>query len=307
MVIDEAQRKPELFNLLRVLVDRPGNRAKFLLTGSASPHLVRGASESLAGRIAFVEMSGFDLREVGAKNFRRLWLRGGFPRSYLAETERASCQWRSDFIRTFLERDIPQLGITIPAERLGRFWTMVAHYHGQVFNAAEFARSLGVSESTAKRYLDLLSGAYVVRQLQPWHENLKKRQVKSPKVYIRDSGLLHALLSIETDAGLAGHPKFGASWEGFALEQVLAMAHTRDAFFWAVHSAAEIDLFLIKNEKRYGFEFKCADAPEMTRSMATAIADVKLDKLFVVYPGDKSYALDSRTRVVSVTELESVW
>jgi uncharacterized protein len=306
VVIDEAQRKPELFNLLRVLVDRPGNKAKFLLTGSASPHLVRGASESLAGRIAFVEMSGFDLREIGCANFRQLWLRGGFPRSYLADTERASCQWRSDFIRTFLERDVPQLGISIPAQRLARFWTMVAHYHGQIFNAAEFGRSLGISETTARRYLDLLCGAYVVRQLQPWHANLKKRQVKSPKVYVRDSGLLHTLLSIESDAGLAGHPKFGASWEGFALEQVLAVTDTHNAYFWAVHSSAEIDLFLIKNEKRYGFEFKCADAPEMTHSMATAIADLKLDKLLVVYPGAKSYALDARVSVVSIMDVESV-
>jgi predicted AAA+ superfamily ATPase len=250
-------------------------------------------------------MSGFDLQEIGPDHFRRLWLRGSFPRSYLAETEEASRQWRNDFIRTFLERDLPQLGITIPAERLRRFWTMVAHYHGQIFNAAEFARSLAVSENTVRRYLDLLSGAYVIRQLQPWHENLKKRQVKSPKVYVRDSGLLHALLSIETEAGLAGHPKFGASWEGFALEQVLAMTEVRNAYFWATYSAAEIDLFFIKDEKRYGIEFKCADAPEMTRSMATAIADLKLDKLFVVYPGDKSYALDRRVSAVSVRDIEA--
>jgi uncharacterized protein len=306
VVIDEAQRKPDLFNTLRVLVDRPGNRAKFLLLGSASPHLVRGVSESLAGRVALLEMSGFDLGEVGAEAFRRLWIRGGFPRSYLAGTEHASYQWRNDFIRTFLERDIPQLGITIPAQRLRQFWTMIAHYHGQVFNAAEFARSLGTSESTSRRYLDLLTGAYVIRQLQPWHENLKKRQVKAPKVYIRDSGLLHALLSLETGSGLASHPKFGASWEGFALEQVLARVGAANAYFWAVHSGPELDLLVMKDGRRYGFEFKCVDAPQLTRSLSAAGDNLKLEKLFVVYPGNKSYSLDARTRVTSITEIDSL-
>lgn len=307
VVIDEVQSAPELFGVLRVLVDQPENRAKFLLLGSASPHLVRGVSESLAGRVAFVEMSGFNLRETGEKNLRPLWIRGGFPRSFLAESERTSYQWRDDFIRTFLERDIPQLGITIPAQRLRRFWTMIAHYHGQIFNAAEFARSLDVSESTARRYLDLLSGAYVIRQLQPWHENLKKRQVKSPKVFVRDSGLLHTLLSLETADALAGHPKYGASWEGFALEQVLAIAEVKDPYFWAIHSGAEVDLFFIKNGKRFGFEFRCSDAPELTRSMATAISDLSLDELFVVYPGAKKYRIGERATVVPLGEVGSDW
>ena len=306
VIVDEVQRKPELFGILRVLVDRPECKARFLLLGSASPHLVRGVSESLAGRVAFVEMSGFDVCEVGPENFQQLWMRGGFPRSYLAESERASRQWRDDFARTFLERDVPQLGISIPAERLRRFWTMVAHYHGQIFNAAEFARSMGTSENTARRYLDLLSGAYVVRQLQPWHENLKKRQVKSPKVYVRDSGLLHTLLSLETKAALSAHPKFGASWEGFAMEQVLALTADRAPYFWAVHSGADLDLLLTKDGKRYGFEFKCADAPQLTHSMSIAIADLKLEKLIVVYPGKKSYVLAPRVAVAGMMNIESV-
>ncbi len=306
VILDEVQRKPELFELLRVLVDRPECGAKFLLLGSASPGLVRGVSESLAGRVALVEMSGFELREIGPENFKRLWSRGSFPRSYLARTEKTSHRWRSDFVRTFLERDIPQLGISIPEQRLRRFWTMIAHYHGQVWNAAEFARSLGSSESTARRYLDLLTGAFVIRQLQPWHENLRKRQVKSPKVYIRDSGLLHALLSLETSRGISAHPKFGASWEGFALEQVLAIAGIRDAYFWAVHGGVELDLLLLKDGKRLGFEFKCADAPQMTKSIRTAMEDLKLEKVFVIYPGKKSYEIDRRTRVLSILDIESV-
>ena len=306
VIIDEVQRKPELFEILRVLVDRPRSPAVFLLLGSASPHLVRGVSESLAGRVAFVEMSGFDLREIGPKNFKQLWTRGGFPRSYLADSDRISYRWRNDFVRTFLERDIPQLGISIPAERLRRFWTMIAHYHGQIWNAAEFARSLGSSEKTVRRYLDLLSGAYVIRQLPPWHENLRKRQVKSPKIYIRDSGLLHALLSLETSKGMLRHPKSGASWEGFALEQVLAVLETSDAFFWATHSAAELDLLIFRDGRRLGFEFKCTDAPQMTRSLRVATSDLRLDETFIVYPGRKSYRIDERTRAVPLLDIDSL-
>jgi len=305
IILDEVQRKPDLFEVLRVLVDRPQSEARFLLLGSASPHLVRGVSESLAGRVALVEMSGFELREIGAENYKKLWSRGTFPRSYLARGEQASYQWRSDFIETFLQRDIPQLGISIPAANLRRFWTMIAHYHGQVFNAAEFARALGNSQSTARRYLDLLCGAYVIRQLPPWHENLKKRQVKSPKVYVRDTGLLHALLSLETKKALFGHPKFGASWEGFALEQVLAMAAVREAYFWAVHAGVELDLLIFKGGQRIGFEFKCADAPRMTRSMRTALDDLKLDKLLIIYPGKKSYRLGKRAEVLSIVDFPS--
>ena len=238
VVIDEVQRLPDLFALLRVLVDRPENRARFLLLGSASPQLIRGVSESLAGRIGFVDLSGFDLRETGAEHQDRLWVRGGFPRSFLARDDPTSLDWRDDFTRTFLERDIPQLGITIPAETLRRFWTMMAHYHGQIWNAAELARSLGASENTARSYLDILAGAFMVRVLPPWFENVGKRQIKSPKVFLRDTGILHALLQIETLADLQAHPKLGASWEGFALEQVAGLLDTRDAYLWASHGGA---------------------------------------------------------------------
>ena len=306
VIIDEVQRKPELFEILRVLVDRPRSKAKFLLLGSASFHLVRGVSESLAGRAAFVEMGGFELREIGRENHRRLWLRGGFPRSYLARSGRTSHQWRNDFIRTFLERDIPQLGIAIPAQTLRRFWTMVAHYHGQIWNAAEFARSLGSSEKTTRRYFDLLAGAYMVRQLQPWYENLRKRQVKAPKMYIRDSGILHSLLSLETRRSVLGHPKLGASWEGFGIEQVLAVTKTRDAYYWATHSGAEIDLLVFRDGKRLGFEFKCTDAPRMTRSIHAAMEDLKLNKVFLIYPGEKSYRIQENVDVLSILDIDAL-
>jgi hypothetical protein len=294
VIIDEVQRRPELFQLLRVLVDRPENSARFLLLGSASPQLVRGVSESLAGRIGFVDLSGFDLSEVDTNQRDRLWLRGGFPRSFLAADDSASSAWRQDFIRTFLERDIPQLGITIPAETLRRFWTMVAHFHGQVWNAAEFARSLGATEVTARRYLDILAGAYMVRILPPWFENLGKRQVKSPKIYIRDSGILHELLQMSTLPELQSHPKLGASWEGFAIEQLIRLFDTRDAYFWATHSGAELDLLVRAGGKHYGFEIKYADAPGITRSMQVALHDLALEHLWILYPGRQEYALDAR-------------
>ncbi|MBW1786555.1 MAG: ATP-binding protein [Deltaproteobacteria bacterium] len=303
VVIDEVQRKPELFELLRVLVDRPGQAARFLLLGSASPQLVRSVSESLAGRIGFIDLSGFDLREVGVDQRTPLWIRGGFPRSFLAPDDEAGMAWREDFIRTFLERDIPQLGITVPPETLRRFWTMVAHNHGQVWNAAQFARSLGASETTARRYLDILSGAYMVRVLPPWFENIRKRQVKAPKVYIRDSGIFHALLQLPTLQDLQGHPKLGASWEGFAVEQVIGALDTRDAYFWATHAGAELDLLVMHKGKRYGFEFKYADAPGPTKSMRIALQDLSLDHLYVIYPGKQEYALD---RNITVIPIESV-
>jgi hypothetical protein len=306
IVIDEVQRMPDLFPLIRVLADRKPNPSKFLLLGSASPHLVKGVSESLAGRIAFVEMSGFDIRETGVSNFRSLWLRGGFPRSALAESEEKSVIWRKNFIQTWLERDIPQLGISIPAATLRRFWTMVAHYHGQIWNAAELARSLGSSESTMRRYLDLLNGTFVVRQLPPWHENIGKRQVKSPKVYVRDSGILHTLMSIETETALMRHPKYGASWEGFALEQVLTLPGADDAYYWATYSGSEIDLMIHKEGLRYGFEFKCADAPKITKSMRIALEDLKLTHVYIVYPGTKTYSLSDRVTVLSIQHLESL-
>ena len=303
VIIDEVQRQPELFELLRVLVDRPVNSAHFLLLGSASPQLVRGVSESLAGRIGFVDLSGFDLAEVDTSQRDRLWLRGGFPRSFLADDDSASMAWREGFFRTFLERDIPQLGITIPAETLRRFWMMVAHYHGQVWNAAEFARSLGTSEVTARRYLDILAGAYMVRVLPPWFENVSKRQVKSPKVYIRDSGVLHGLLQLGTLPELQSHPKLGASWEGFAVEQIIRLLDTRDAYFWATHGGAELDLMVLAGGKRYGFEIKYADAPGTSRSMQVALHDLALEHLWVIYPGQHEYALADRITALPLDAL----
>ncbi|MCE7939408.1 MAG: ATP-binding protein [Chloroflexi bacterium CFX6] len=303
VVIDEVQRRPEVLEILRVLVDRPGNAARFLLLGSASPHLVKGASESLAGRVGFVDLAGFDLEEVGAGSLMTLWLRGGFPRSFLANDDADSMAWRGDFIRTFLERDIPQLGISVPAETLRRFWTMIAHYHGQIWNAAELARSLGSAEATARRYLDILAGAYMVRVLPPWFQNLSKRQVRSPKLFVRDSGLLHALLQLTDLADVQSHPKLGASWEGFALEQVIQLLGTRDAYFWASHAGAELDLLVLLGGKRYGFEFKYADAPAATRSMYVAIEDLALDHLWVVYPGPQPYPLRDRLSVIPAASI----
>jgi hypothetical protein len=306
VIMDEIQRKPELFELLRVLVDRPENSARFLILGSASPGLVRGVSESLAGRIGFVDLSGFDLWEVGSEHRSRLWIRGGLPRSFLAEDDASSTAWRENFIRTFLERDIPQLGITIPAETLRRFWTMISHYHGQVWNAAHFARSLGTSEKTARRYLDILSGAYMVRVLPPWYENIRKRQVKAPKIYIRDSGILHALLQINTMADLQGHPKLGSSWEGFCLEQLIGYLGTRDVYFWATHAGAELDLLATVAGKRYGFKFKYADAPGPKRSMHTAIEDLRLERLWVIYPGRHKYEIDENISVIPIEDIPSL-
>lgn len=303
VIIDEVQRRPDLFELLRVLVDRPGNAARFLLLGSASPQLVRGVSESLAGRIGFVDLTGFDLRETGPDSQSMLWVRGGFPRSFLARDDASSMSWRDNFVRTFLERDIPQLGITIPAETLRRFWTMMAHYHGQVWNAADVARSLGASENTARKYLDILAGAFMVRVLPPWFENTGKRQVKTPKVYLRDSGILHALLQIGALADLQAHPKLGASWEGFALEQVLGSLGTQDAYFWATHGGAELDLMVNLRGKRYGFEFKYADAPTRSKSMLVALEDLGLEQLWVIYPGAREYALHEAISVVPLTAI----
>ena len=306
VIMDEIQRKPELFELLRVLVDRPENSARFLILGSASPGLIRGVSESLAGRIGFVDLSGFDLWEVGSEHRSRLWIRGGFPRSFLAEDDASSATWRENFIRTFLERDIPQLGITIPAETLRRFWTMISHYHGQVWNAAHFARSLGTSEKTARHYLDILSGAYMVRVLPPWYENIRKRQVKAPKIYIRDSGILHTLLQINTMANLQGHPKLGSSWEGFCLEQLIGYLGTRYVYFWATHAGAELDLLATVAGKRYGFEFKYADAPGPKRSMHTAIEDLRLERLWVIYPGRHKYEIDENISVIPIEDIPSL-
>ena len=307
VIIDEIQRRPELFELLRVLADRPERSAAFLVLGSASPRLVKGASESLAGRLGFVDMSGFNLAEIDHERGHELWSRGGFPRSFLASGDDASYVWRQDFIRTFLERDIPQLGMAISAETLRRFWTMLAHYHGQIWNGAEFARATGSSEPTVRRYLDVLCGAYVVRALQPWYENLKKRQVKSPKVYVRDSGLLHALLSIESHRDLQAHPKLGASWEGFVLEQVLAAVRPRDTYFWATHAGAELDLLVFQHGRRYGIEIKYTDAPTVTKSLRIAMEDLRLHRASIVYPGDRAYPLDEKIRAIPVSEIETAF
>lgn len=306
IVIDEIQRNPGIFEVLRVLVDRENYEGKFLILGSASPRLIKRASESLAGRVAFVDLSGFDLQETGGDDFRRLWDRGGFPRSYLASSAEASLRWREDFARSFLERDIPQLGITVPAETLRRFWVMIAHYHGQVWNAAEFARSLGSAEATARRYLDILSGAYMVRQLQPWHENLKKRQVKAPKIYVRDSGILHSLLGIENHSSLLSHVKSGASWEGFVAEQLHLMLGPRDIYYWATYSGAEIDALLIKGGKRIGVEAKFTDSPRVTNSIRIARQDLGLDQVYIVHPGDESFLLEHNVRAISVRDLHQI-
>lgn len=303
VVIDEIQRMPGLFTVLRPLADRPGSPARFLLLGSASPDLVQGVSESLAGRAGFVDLGGLGLRDVDADKTRSLWLRGGFPRSFLARNEPSSLAWRQDFIRTFLERDIPALGLRIPSETLLRFWTMVAHYHGQIWNGAELARALGLSEKTVRGYLDILTGAFVLRQLQPWHENIGKRQYKAPKLYVRDSGLLHALLSVENRMQLAGHPKHGASWEGFALEQVMETLATRQAFFWGTHAGAELDLLFFRGGKRYGVEFKCADAPVMTRSLHIALEDLGLERAWIVHPGAQSYPVHDKVTVCPLPAL----
>lgn len=291
VVIDEIQRRPELFPALRVLADRKPLPARFLILGSASPDLLRQSSESLAGRLETIAMSGFSLAEVGWTLRTCHWLRGGLPPSFLARTEADSLAWRKHFIQTFLERDLPQLNLVASAAALLRFWTMVAHYHGQTWNAAEPARSLGVSEPTARRYLDILTGVFMIRQLQPWHANLKKRQVKAPKIYLRDTGLLHQLLGIRLEKDLLSHPKCGASWEGYVIEETLKAVKPDEAYFWATHSGAEIDLVLVKAGRRLGVECKRTDAPRLTPSMRIALADLKLERIAVVYPGTKRYAL----------------
>ncbi|MFH0793499.1 MAG: ATP-binding protein [bacterium] len=302
VVIDEIQRRPDLFPLLRVLSDRKPLPARFLILGSASPDLLRQSSESLAGRLETILLEGFRLADLGAAAQSRHWLRGGFPLSFTARTESGSLIWRRQFLQTFLERDLPQLGVTIPALALRRFWSMIAHYHGQIWNAAELARALAINESTVRRYLDLMTAVFMVRQLPPWFENLAKRQVKAPKVYVRDSGLLHALLGIGSRRDLELHPKVGASWEGYAVEEVLKALCPEEAYFWATHQGAEIDLLLFKCGRRIGIECKRRDAPVLTPSMRIALSDLKLDELRVVYPGDKRYALTNKVEVVPLAQ-----
>jgi len=302
VVLDEVQRRPELFPVLRVLMDREGAPAKFLLLGSASPFLVRGVTESLAGRVAFIDLQGFLLDEVGAADLSGLWARGGFPRSFLADDENSSHGWRRDFIRTFIEKDFATLGLGATPSSLGRLWQMAAHYHGQTLNASEIGRALGESYKTVQRHLELLEGAFMIRLLRPWFENLGKRLVKSQKLYVRDSGLFHSLLGIGSYESLLGHPKIGASWEGFALEQILARLPKMDAWFWGTQAGAELDLFVQAGGRRIGFEFKVNDAPRMTKSLSIVHSDLVLDELLVVKPIGRGYPLEKRIRVLSLEE-----
>ena len=303
VVLDEIQRLPALFNVLRVLADRPDADARFLILGSASPDSVRGVSESLAGRVEFVELAGFDLSETGVERWHRLWLRGGSPRSYLAESDADSMAWRDGFLRTFLERDIPQLGIATPAAAMRRFWTMLAHWHGQTWNATELGRAMSATDKTMRRYLDLLTGTFMVRQLQPWFQNVAKRQVKAPKVYVRDLGILHTLLDIPNEAALLSHPKVGASWEGFVIEQVLRALQPANAWFWAAHGGGEVDLLVTIEGRRIGFEVKFNEAPTVTRAMHNVVDTLQLKHLFVVCPTPHAYPVAERVSVLPVTQV----
>lgn len=302
LIIDEIQRLPELFPILRVLADTPDLKNKYLILGSASPELIRNSSESLAGRVGFVNLTGFRLNEIGTENLEKLWLRGGFPKSFLASSGVQSFKWRNDFIKTFLERDISQFGFNIPTVTLRRFWQMLAHYHGQIWNGAEFARAMGVSEPTVKRYLDILTGTYMIRQLHPWFENLKKRQVKAPKIYIRDSGILHSLLTLK-DNLIFKHIKVGASWEGFIIEQIIQKINTRDCYYWRTHTGAELDLLVLKDGKRIGFEIKYSNIPKITRLMYNVMEDLKLDRFFLVNTGTRKFDINEKITVLPAEQV----
>ena len=301
VVIDEAQRAPHLFPVLRVLADREGQPANFLVLGSASPELSRQSSESLAGRVEIIEMSGFGLAELEARDRQELWLRGGFPRSFLARNATDSLAWRKNFIRTFLERDLAGLGFGMAPQAMGRFWTMLAHYHGQLWNGNEIAASMGVSPTTARTYLDALEQTFMIRRLLPWHANVGKRLVKTPKIYFRDSGIFHALLGIGGLEELMVHPKLGASWEGFAVEQILHSRRGEDAYFYAIHSGSELDLFFPASQT--GIEVKFQDAPKLTRSMRIAMEDLGLKELLVAYPGTREYPLAENIRVLPLSRV----
>ncbi|MHB8873640.1 MAG: ATP-binding protein [Myxococcaceae bacterium] len=305
VVLDEIQRRPEIFPVLRVLADRRPRLARFLVLGSASPALLRQTSESLAGRIELHELGGLSLTEVGAQKLDLLWLRGGFPASFLARNDPDSLAWRGSYVRTVVERDLPQLGITVPATTLERFWQMLAHVHGGILNWSELGRSMGVTDMTVRHYLDILAQAFLVRVLKPWHENIGKRQVKSPKVYLRDSGVLHALLDIETARSLSGHPKAGPSWEGFCIEQLVARlgAEPHQCFFWATQQGAELDLLIIKGARRFGYELKLSSAPTLTPSMRIAVDDLRLDELLVIHRGTDAFRLAPKIRAVPASRL----
>ena len=306
IILDEIQQRPELFADLRVLADRDPLPARFLILGSASPDIIRGCSESLAGRVEFIFMSGFSLSETLPESWPSLWWRGGFPPAFLAGSEADSRAWQDNFIRTFLERDLRNMGINIAPVALHRLWQMHAHSHAQIFKASELGRSLGESYMTIKRHTDILAGSFLLRQLPPWHENISKRQVKSPKLYVRDSGLLHALLQIQDRSVLNGHPKVGASWEGFALEQVLRLTGDQNAYFWATQSGAELDLFLLYEGRRIGVEFKFSETPKTTRSMREAIKSLHLERLFIVHPGPETYPLDDNILALSIKDIERI-
>jgi len=303
VILDEIQLLPQLFSVLRVIVDRPESKSKFLILGSASPYIIKNASESLAGRVEFIELTGFNALETDVSALSDLWSKGGYPRSFLAKTDNDSYVWRDGFIRTFLERDIPQLGISIPAQAMRRFWTMLAHFHGQIWNASKVARSMGVTDKTTRSYLDILSGTYMIRQLQPWFQNISKRQVKAPKIYFRDTGLLHSLLGMTNMHNLIGHPQVGASWEGFVIEQTLAIFEPSACYFWNTYSGAELDLFFIHDGKRIGIEIKFSEAPKVTKSMKVAKQELDLDCLFVIYPGKHEYQVDKNITVWPLSKL----
>jgi predicted AAA+ superfamily ATPase len=305
IVIDEIQRRPDLFPILRVLADRPRKPARFLVLGSATPAMLQQTSETLAGRIGYHELRGLSMEDVGRNHWTRLWVRGGFPRAFLAHSGAASGEWRRDFVRTFLERDMPQLGIGVRSTTLHRFWAMLAQYHGQTWNASEFGRSFGVADTTVRNYLDVLTGALVIRQLPPWYENIAKRQVRTPKVYVLDSGLLHTLLNLTSREDVERHPKVGASWEGFVLEQIIRRlrARSEECFFWRTHAGAELDLLIVSGRHRFGFEIKRTSAPQFTPSMRAALSDLKLARLDVVHAGERTFPLNDRTRAVALSDL----
>lgn len=305
VVIDEIQHQVELFKVLRVLADRRPLPCRFLVLGSAAPALMQHGAESLAGRVAYLHVQGFSLQEVGADNLQQLWRRGAFPRSFLASSEAESIRWRQDFIRTFLERDLPQWGIRVPTVTLRRFWMMLAHYHGQLWNSSELARAFGMSDKAVRHYLDILTGTFVVNQIAPWWENISKRQVKAPKVYLSDTGILHALLGLDDQEALENHPKVGASWEGFAMNTVLTQLQVpaEEAFFWRTQVGAELDLFVIHGNKRLGFEFKRSAAPQMSRSLSIAAEDLKLTQAYIVHAGDTSYPLTPNVTALSLLDV----
>lgn len=304
IVIDEVQRRPDLFPALRVLADRPDSPATFLVLGSASPVALRQAAESLAGRLEILELGGLGISDVGAERFDELWLRGGFPRSFLAPDNTTSIRWRSNYIRTLVTRDLPDFGVGLPAATVERFLGLVAHAHGQLWNSAEPARALGIAETTVRKYLDVLADVMLVRVLQPWHENVAKRQIRSPKVYFRDSGLVHTLLGIDSRADLLRNPRVGATWEGVVIEECIRqMGETMTPYFWRTSNGAELDLLLVRGDTRIGIEVKRADAPRITPSMRTAITDLQLDRLTVYYPGRRRYVLSEQIDVVPVAEL----